>query len=100
MLTKKGGKFIILGAPPSDVQVKLPFMAFVTNQVSIIGTSTGGRQDFIECLNFFSVHKIYPKVEVFDFKDFNNAYLKMKNGQPRYRCVLKISDYIQTNLKK
>lgn len=41
-------------------------------------------------LEFAAKHKIYPTCEQFEFNDFPKAYEYLLNGQPRYRCVVKV----------
>ncbi|CAD8183276.1 unnamed protein product [Paramecium octaurelia] len=96
-LLKNGGDFVMVGIPAlTKVELQLPFYQLVCRQISFIGSLVGSRQENYEMIEFANKHKIYPTCEEFEFENFKNAYDKLLNGRPKYRCVVKVGNAPQT----
>jgi uncharacterized zinc-type alcohol dehydrogenase-like protein len=83
------GTMIIVGAPPSPMQV----MGFqlIGGRKSIIGSLIGGIKETQEMLDYCSEHNITSDVEVIPVQDINTAYERMLKGDVRYRFVIDLA---------
>jgi D-arabinose 1-dehydrogenase-like Zn-dependent alcohol dehydrogenase len=61
------GKFIQVGVPEVTQNMTVSFMSLVLNEVQIIGSLVGNREDISEMLELCAEENIYPMVEEFDF---------------------------------
>jgi uncharacterized zinc-type alcohol dehydrogenase-like protein len=61
---------------------------FVAHQVSITGSFLGSRADMWEMLAFAERHGIRPKIERMPMTQVNEAMLRVRQNQARYRVVL------------
>jgi uncharacterized zinc-type alcohol dehydrogenase-like protein len=84
---RNDGKFIVVGLPTTTIPV--PVIPLVFGGKQVIGSIVGGSLFINEMLHFCAVHKIYPLVETFEFKDINTALKKLVDNKVRYRVVLK-----------
>ncbi|MGH2639644.1 MAG: NAD(P)-dependent alcohol dehydrogenase, partial [Rhabdochlamydiaceae bacterium] len=85
-LLKPGGKLCFVGVPPTDL--KIPTRLLISGNRSICGSGTGSRYYMREMLQFAARHDIQAQVETFPMSEINNALLRLKNNQARYRLVL------------
>ena len=88
-----GGKFIQVGLPAADLQLKFDILDLVTKQKSIVGSLVGSRNDVRKMLDFSAFHNIQPIVENYEWKDFPKAYNRLLNERPRFRCVVDVDTY-------
>jgi uncharacterized zinc-type alcohol dehydrogenase-like protein len=80
------GTLVMLGVPPEPLQV--PVFALVGGQKSIAGSPTGSPQDIHEMLDVAARHNIKAITERFPMAKANEAVVKVKKNQVRYRAVL------------
>lgn len=78
---------MVLGIPATSMSV--PVVPLVFGGKQVVGSIVGGSYYTNEMLNFCAVHGITPQVEVFEFKDVNNVFVKLAENKVRYRAVLK-----------
>lgn len=87
-LTKSLGTFCQLGAPPLSKTTAFRPAQFLYNQINYAGFLLGSRKEVREMLEFCGKHNIVPICEHFDFEEFPEAYDKLLNGKPHFRCVV------------
>tara|TARA_X000000950_G_C13907340_1_gene657489 strand:+ start:415 stop:1428 length:1014 start_codon:yes stop_codon:yes gene_type:complete len=84
---KPKGRLHFVGATlePLDVSV----FALIAAQRQISGSPVGSPKNIALMLDFIQAHHIKPAIEIFEMKDVNTAIQKLRDGQIRYRAVLK-----------
>jgi uncharacterized zinc-type alcohol dehydrogenase-like protein len=80
------GTLIILGAPPSPLQIS--GSSLITGERAIAGSNIGSPRDLREMLEVAARHNIQAVTERFPMKDANTAVSRVKKNQVRYRAVL------------
>jgi uncharacterized zinc-type alcohol dehydrogenase-like protein len=80
------GRLHLVGA----VLKPLSFALFpaILGQKTVSGSPLGSPTTVARMLDFAARHSIEPIVETFPFDRVNEAFDKLRNGQPRYRLVL------------
>jgi len=87
-LTRNLGTFCQLGAPAVGVPIHFNPSVLIFGQINFVGSLIGSRKEVEETLAFSSKHNIVPLCEQFDFEHFPEAYDKLLNGRPIFRCVV------------
>lgn len=72
----------------------------VMQRKTISGSLIGSIAETREVLEFCSKHNIYPKVEVIEAKDINDAYKKVEDKKARYRYVIDLASLKNENTEK
>jgi len=80
------GTLCVVGVPPSPIQVHA--FALISGQKAISGSPTGSPQDLHEMLDVAARHGVKAITERFPMAKANDAVLKVKKNQVRYRAVL------------
>ncbi len=62
----------------------------VLRRKSIAGSLIGGIKETQEMLDFCAEHNIHPDIELIDTKDVNDAFVRVKKSDVKYRFVLDI----------
>ena len=93
MVLTKNGRLVLPAFAPIDVPLGAasgsgPAVDFVAHQVSITGSFLGSRADMLEMLAFAQGHGISPRVELMPMAQVNEAMLRVRQNQARYRVVL------------
>ena len=57
----------------------------------IAGSLIGNLADTQEVLDLCAEHGIAPEIEMIKIKDINEAYVRVENGESRFRCVIDMS---------
>lgn len=96
-LCAPAGKFIQVGVPEVTQNMTFSFMTLVLNEVQVIGSLVGNREDIREMLDLCAKENIYPIVEEFGFENFDKALDRLENGQPIFRCVVNVEEYAKKN---
>jgi D-arabinose 1-dehydrogenase-like Zn-dependent alcohol dehydrogenase len=86
-LARPLGTFCQLGLPAVDKSPTLNCFVLMS-RISIVGSLIGSRKEVKEMLEFSGKHNIVPLCEQFDFEDFPQAYDRLVNGKPIFRCVV------------
>jgi uncharacterized zinc-type alcohol dehydrogenase-like protein len=89
----KNGRLVLPAFAPIDLPLAGgsgagPMVNFVAHQVSITGSFLGSRADMWEMLAFAERHGIRPKIERMPMTQVNEAMLRVRQNQARYRVVL------------
>ena len=80
------GTLCLLGVPPSPVAIHA--FALVGGQKAIAGSPTGSPHDLAEMLDVAARHGVKAVTERFAMDKANEAVVKVKKNQVRYRAVL------------
>lgn len=93
MIAKKNGRLVLVAFSPLDLPLLAasgsgPAVDFVAHQLSITGSFLGSRADMREMLAFAQEHAITPRVELMPMSQVNEAILRVRQNQARYRVVL------------
>jgi D-arabinose 1-dehydrogenase-like Zn-dependent alcohol dehydrogenase len=87
----RGGKIVIVG----ETQDTLPISTFRTcvNELDILGSRSGGRQDTVEAIELVEKRIVTPYVsDKFQLQKINEAFDAMKQGNVLGRAVITIAD--------
>ncbi|HZG73849.1 MAG TPA: zinc-binding dehydrogenase, partial [Chondromyces sp.] len=89
---KKGGKIVSFGGTSGyDLQINL-FEIFM-NQQTLLGTTMGSRDEFIEMLSFIEKYQIKPVIdEIFHISDTDKALKKMDEAEQFGKLAIKICE--------
>jgi uncharacterized zinc-type alcohol dehydrogenase-like protein len=93
MVLTKNGRLVLPAFAPIDLPLiggsgAGPIVDFVAHQVSITGSFLGNRADTLEMLAFAEAHSISPRIELMPMAQVNEAMLRVRQNQARYRVVL------------
>jgi zinc-binding alcohol dehydrogenase/oxidoreductase len=78
---KPGGRIVTFGASSGD-QMNLALRAVFFPQISIIGSSMGSHEEFMEMLQFIELHEIRPVIDrVYPLSDIGLAFEQMEQGE-------------------
>lgn len=93
MVLTKNGRLVLPAFSPIDLPLGAvsgsgPAVDFVAHQVSITGSFLGSRADMREMLAFAQGHGISPRIELMPMAQVNDAMLRVRRNQARYRVVL------------
>jgi alcohol/geraniol dehydrogenase (NADP+) len=81
------GRLHLVGVIPSPISSQI--FPMIVGQKTISGSPLGSPTTVSRMLEFAARHDIKPITETFSFDRVNEALDKLRNGQPRYRLVLK-----------
>jgi len=81
------GRLHMVGAVLSPLSAQI--FPMIVGQKSVSASPLGSPTTVAKMLDFAARHEVAPIVEVFSFDQVNEALDKLRNGQPRYRLVLK-----------
>jgi len=90
-LTKKLGNFICVGLPAYETEATMPIYPLIFKNIRITGSLIGSREEIRDMLEFSAKHNIVPLCEEFDFEDFPQAFDRLENGRPIFRCVVNVT---------
>lgn len=88
---KPGGCFIQIAAPDSDRSIIFDHLNLVINQKIFTGSFVGSRYEVMETLKFCNEFDVCPVVENYKWEELPKAYQRLKEGLPRYRCVVDVA---------
>ena len=98
-LLKKRGTCAIVGLPDIGHDLNLNMLQILMSQQTLVGSTVASRLDIEDMLNFVSLHKIKPLVEVYPFSDTQLAVNSLANGTPKapkYRNVIETASFFKT----
>ncbi len=84
---KARGRLHFVGATLEPLDINVFNLLMAQRQVS--ASPVGAPQTIATMLDFAYQHDIKPEIELFDFKDINQALAHVREGKARYRVVLK-----------
>ncbi len=80
-LLNPGGRIVSLGAS-TEARIELSLRELFFSQFSLIGTSMGSREEFIEMLHFIEIYRIRPVVDsVHALPDTAKAFDRLTSGE-------------------
>jgi len=93
MVLTKNGRLVLPAFAPIELPLvggpgSGPIVDFVAHQVSITGSFLGNRAEVSEMLAFAHDHDISPRIELMPMAQVNEAMLRVRRNQARYRVVL------------
>ncbi|MGG2934006.1 zinc-binding dehydrogenase [Bacillus pacificus] len=78
---KQNGRIVNFGASSGD-KIELPLRALFYNQIDIMGTSMGSREEFNEMIRFIEKYKIKPIMDkVYSLEEAIQALSRMEQGE-------------------
>ncbi|HDR8184080.1 TPA: zinc-binding dehydrogenase [Bacillus thuringiensis] len=78
---KPNGRIVNFGASSGD-KIELPLRALFYNQIDIMGTSMGSREEFHEMIKFIEKYKIKPIIDkVYSLEEAIQALNRMEQGE-------------------
>ena len=88
---KKGGKMVLFGSSTGDT-VELNLREFFYGQYTLLGTTMGSREEYMDMLKFIELHSIKPIIDkVFDFEDYEAAFNRLEAAEQMGKIVLRVS---------
>ena len=88
LLTANEGTFVQLGAPPFGKKPTFNPALLIFSHVRFTGSLVGSRKETQDMLDFSAKHNIVPMCEEFDYEKFPEAFDRLENGRPIFRCVV------------
>lgn len=86
---RRGGRIVTVGST-SGYEIPLDARLFFTKQISLIGSTMGNRQDFVDALQFMMLHNIKPVIDkVAPLKDAISMIQRLESGQQFGKIILK-----------
>ena len=86
----RGGKIVTVGST-SGFELTLDARLFFTKQISLIGSTMGNRQDFVESMQFMMAHDIKPVIDqVAPLKDAIKMLQYLETGKQFGKIVIKV----------
>ena len=84
------GELLILVQGSGD-KIELPLRALFYNQIDIMGTSMGSREEFNEMMKFIEKYKIKPIMDkVYSLEEATQALRRMEQGEQFGNIALRI----------
>ena len=87
-LTAPLGTFVQLGVPAFSKPAEINPASVIFGHIKFTGSGTGSRKETVEMLEFSAKHNIVPLCEEFDYEHFPQAFDRLENGKPIFRCVV------------
>jgi zinc-binding alcohol dehydrogenase/oxidoreductase len=88
---KPNGRIVNFGASSGD-KIELPLRALFYNQIDIMGTSMGSREEFNEMIKFIEKHQIKPIIDkVYSLEEAISALSRMDLGEQFGNIVLQMN---------
>jgi uncharacterized zinc-type alcohol dehydrogenase-like protein len=81
------GRLHLVGVVAQPIPV--PVFPLLAGQKSISSSPTGSPVTMATMLDFAARHHIQPTIETYRFSEINEAFEKLRQGQARYRIVLR-----------
>ena len=86
------GTFVQIGIPPPGANLNFQFYEFVLDQKNFVGGYGSSRLDTQRTLDFAALHHVVPVTLNYPWGQLHDAILKLKEGKPRFRCILDVED--------
>ncbi|HFR4141627.1 MULTISPECIES: zinc-binding dehydrogenase [Bacillus cereus group] len=88
---KPNGRIVNFGASSGD-KIELPLRALFYNQIDIMGTSMGSREEFNEMIKFIEKYQIKPIIDkVYSLEEAISALSRMEHGEQFGNIVLQMN---------
>jgi D-arabinose 1-dehydrogenase-like Zn-dependent alcohol dehydrogenase len=98
-LLKPFGKFVYLSTR-KGIKIEDP-QPLMMKHVQIVCSATGPRNCIREVMDFCLKNKVGPLVEHYKFEELDQAWKRLKDGVPLFRCVVSVKEFAEKyNLHK
>jgi uncharacterized zinc-type alcohol dehydrogenase-like protein len=97
MLCAPDSKWIQLGWPVEGSQFNIPITYMLENEITLITSKIGNREDTKEMLEYCAKNNIYPMVETFEFNEVPKAIEHMESGNSIFRSVINVENFSKSN---
>ena len=94
---ERGGKFVQVGMPSDNDNMKINVNGLVVSEIEIIGSMVGPRHSINKMIDFCNKNDVYPIVEEYSFEEMPKAFEKLEHGKPHFRCIVNVKDYADKN---
>ncbi len=81
------GNLHLVGVIPNPISAQI--FPMIAGQKTISASPLGSPATIAQMLEFAAIHDIEPMTEIFSFEQINEAMERLREGNPRYRLVLK-----------
>ncbi|MCW3795681.1 zinc-binding dehydrogenase [Paenibacillus sp. LS1] len=89
-IIRPGARIVMYGASSGD-DLTLPIRSIFFPQVSLIGTSMGSREEFVQMLQWVEQHDIHPVIDgVYPLQDTAKAFERMEKGEQFGNLAIRI----------
>ncbi|WP_405155306.1 zinc-binding dehydrogenase [Paenibacillus sp. FSL K6-0108] len=79
-IIRPGGRIVMYGASSGD-DLTVPIRSIFFPQVSLLGTSMGSREEFVQMLQWVEQHDIHPVIDsIYPLQDTAKAFERMEKG--------------------
>jgi len=85
-LLKRDGQFVVVGN--LDVIDGVDNMTLASKRAGVSGSLIGNLKETQDVLDFCAANGIAPEVELIPIEQINDAFVKVENGEVRYRYVI------------
>jgi D-arabinose 1-dehydrogenase-like Zn-dependent alcohol dehydrogenase len=96
-LTKPGGIFCMVGAPPVSDPYIIDTEYLINNDITIASSNVGSIKDVKDMLEFSAHYNVGSINEYFKFEEFPKAFHRLEKENPRYRAVVNVTDWAKQN---
>ncbi|UPK44852.1 zinc-binding dehydrogenase [Paenibacillus pabuli] len=80
-IIRPGGRIVMYGASSGD-DLTVPIRSIFFPQVSLLGTSMGSREEFVQMLQWVEQHDIHPVIDgIYPLQDTAKAFERMEKGE-------------------
>lgn len=87
----------MVGAPNTNTPYLIDSEYLVNNEITVAGSNVGSIVDVADMLEFAAHYDVCPINEYYDFQDFNKALYRLEKENPRFRCVVNVTDWAKKN---
>ena len=88
-LLKPDGSVVLVGLPPEPLEIGA--FNVVSGRHSFSGSNIGGIAETQEMLDFCAKHGITAEIELINFQQINDAFVRLQKGDVHYRFVIDIA---------
>lgn len=96
-LLAPSGTMVQVGFPDVSEKIEISPLYLVKNELKLVGSLVGSRNEIVEMLDYCNKNDIYPICEEFAFENFDKALDRLENGKPIFRCVVDCGTFSQAN---
>ena len=83
----------MVGVPKITTPYYLDNEYLVNNEIIVAGSNVGSIREVAEVLDFSAHYGIKAINEYYTFEDFDKAFDRLENGNPRYRVCVNVTDW-------
>ncbi|MEN1989575.1 zinc-binding dehydrogenase [Paenibacillus hubeiensis] len=89
-MLRPGGRIVMYGASSGD-ELKVPIRAIFFPQVSLLGTSMGSREEYVQMLEYIGRHHIRPVIDrAYSLENTRSAFERIAQGEQFGNIAIRI----------